>query len=353
MEEDRLDRARTPAAVHGPNNAAAAAALALASASVTADGATAALAAATTHHAAAEHADGGGGGGGGAAASSSSSSSATAAGGGGPGGSGGDPNEEATIRVRCEDGDVLWLTLKASDPMRRVSEAVEAHRGGASAGPFALRVPFPPVEYATPEQLDTTTLRRARLVPRGALIVLPDRDRGVVRQASAELRRQARAHAQQAAAAMAPDDDGMQQAMQQMLQQMADMGPGGDMAGLMGGMGGGGGGMGGGANGDYEALLQMEEAMGGAVAHGLSAGELSSLSVRTLDEDEASAASGRCCICCCEWVAGDRLMRLHCQHEFHLECIGTWLRAKRVCPICKGNAVGGNPGAGQSSCSHD
>ena len=36
-------------------------------------------------------------------------------------------------------------------------------------------------------------------------------------------------------------------------------------------------------------------------------------------------------------------MVLHCKHEFHPECIGTWLRAKRTCPICKQSAVGEPP----------
>ena len=91
---------------------------------------------------------------------------------------------------------------------------------------------------------------------------------------------------------------------------------------------------------NYEALMAMEEQLGGAVAHGLSPLELASLSTRVLDEKAAEQADGsRCCICCCEFVKGDRLMALHCKHEFHPECIGTWLRAKRTCPICKQSAV--------------
>ena len=50
---------------------------------------------------------------------------------------------------------------------------MEAHRG-VDAGAFALRVPFPPIEYNGLEVLSSTTLRRAHLVPRGALLVLPE-----------------------------------------------------------------------------------------------------------------------------------------------------------------------------------
>ena len=123
----------------------------------------------------------------------------------------------------------------------------------------------------------------------------------------------------------------MQQAMQQMLAQMAVGGEGMPPAvGMPPAM-------------DYEALLQMEETLGGAVAHGLTAVALASLPMRRLAPADVEGLS-RCCICCCEFVAGDRLMALHCKHEFHPECIGTWLRAKRTCPICKQGAVEGARG---------
>ena len=48
-----------------------------------------------------------------------------------------------------------------------------------------------------------------------------------------------------------------------------------------------------------------------------------------------------CCICCCEFVAGDHLMTLGCGHEFHHECVSRWLRARRFCPMCKAPVGGG------------
>ena len=59
------------------------------------------------------------------------------------------------VRVRCEDGTVMRLTLRAADPLSLVAEAVGAQRP-ADAGPFVLRVPFPRREYATPEELQTS-----------------------------------------------------------------------------------------------------------------------------------------------------------------------------------------------------
>ena len=54
---------------------------------------------------------------------------------------------------------------------------------GEADGPFTLLTPFPRREYATAAQLQTT-LRQAQLVPRGTLLVLSERSRGVVHQAA-------------------------------------------------------------------------------------------------------------------------------------------------------------------------
>jgi uncharacterized protein YwbE len=64
------------------------------------------------------------------------------------------------VRVRCEDGTVLRLTLRAADPLSMIASAVEAQRP-EGAGPFVLRVPFPSREYASVEELSTTSVRNA------------------------------------------------------------------------------------------------------------------------------------------------------------------------------------------------
>ena len=88
---------------------------------------------------------------------------------------------------------------------------------------------------------------------------------------------------------------------------------------------------------NYEALLELED-----VAHGLSARELASLPQRRVTEGNTDddGQPNLCCICCCEFAPGDLQMMLHCKHSFHPECIGTWLRAKRTCPVCKQSAIG-------------
>lgn len=49
------------------------------------------------------------------------------------------------------------------------------------------------------------------------------------------------------------------------------------------------------------------------------------------------AADPRCyCAICREaFVAGDALKQMPCNHEFHQECIVTWLQSNNTCPICR------------------
>ena len=84
--------------------------------------------------------------------------------------------------------------------------------------------------------------------------------------------------------------------------------------------------------------------MGGSVSTGLSAEELTKLKARTLSTTADNGDNAQCCICCCEFVEGDKLMTLSCGHEFHYECVATWLRAKRFCPMCKATVGSGGHG---------
>ncbi|CAM8889723.1 unnamed protein product [Rhodiola kirilowii] len=52
------------------------------------------------------------------------------------------------------------------------------------------------------------------------------------------------------------------------------------------------------------------------------------------DEDDL-----KCSICQEEYVVGDEVGRLHCEHLYHWSCIQQWLNQKNWCPICKGSAV--------------
>lgn len=40
-----------------------------------------------------------------------------------------------------------------------------------------------------------------------------------------------------------------------------------------------------------------------------------------------------------EYMVGDEMGKLRCEHRFHIECIDQWLRQKNWCPICKASAL--------------
>ena len=184
----------------------------------------------------------------------------------------------------------------------------------------------------------SSQVRRAGLVPRGAIIVLAERDRGVVRHGEAAARGRGGGRGRGRAGGS------MQAELAMMMQAMAEM-PGGVGAML--------GAMGGGAmvgaeemaveglleDASYEALMQLEETLGGAVSTGLQPADLARLHLTTLTE--VPPDEQRCCICCCEYIVGDRMLSLACKHNFHPECIGPWLARKTSCPLCKQPALGG------------
>lgn len=39
-----------------------------------------------------------------------------------------------------------------------------------------------------------------------------------------------------------------------------------------------------------------------------------------------------------EYMAGDEVGRLQCEHSYHAVCVNQWLRLKNWCPICKAAA---------------
>ncbi|KAL1192796.1 E3 ubiquitin-protein ligase SIS3 [Cardamine amara subsp. amara] len=60
--------------------------------------------------------------------------------------------------------------------------------------------------------------------------------------------------------------------------------------------------------------------------------ELESLRIQTEHDD--------CTICLEELLVGQReIMKLHCSHIFHEDCIIMWMRHNRSCPICRQNVV--------------
>ncbi|OMO90619.1 Zinc finger, RING-type [Corchorus olitorius] len=97
----------------------------------------------------------------------------------------------------------------------------------------------------------------------------------------------------------------------------------------------------------YEELLALEERMG-TVSTALSEEALDkclkkSIYEATSSEDTSVSCEGekddvKCSICQEEYVIGDELGRLQCEHRYHASCVEQWLRVKNWCPICKASA---------------
>ena len=43
----------------------------------------------------------------------------------------------------------------------------------------------------------------------------------------------------------------------------------------------------------------------------------------------------RCRICLLEYDVGDQQRRLPCLHQFHSDCVDTWLKDNATCPVCR------------------
>jgi len=83
----------------------------------------------------------------------------------------------------------------------------------------------------------------------------------------------------------------------------------------------------------YEEVSRLTE-MIGSVKTGLPDEKLSILPNFILKKQYNIDYEEKCSICFDNWVINQKLTRLNCFHLFHTECIKTWLKEKRKCPIC-------------------
>ncbi|KAG8641224.1 hypothetical protein MANES_13G122800v8 [Manihot esculenta] len=87
----------------------------------------------------------------------------------------------------------------------------------------------------------------------------------------------------------------------------------------------------------YEELLALGERIGN-VSTGLSEDVFQAHIKRKMYEAavvESPLEEEPCCICQEDYVHGEDLGKLDCDHEFHFNCIKQWLVQKNNCPICK------------------
>ncbi|CAN6450906.1 unnamed protein product [Victoria cruziana] len=96
----------------------------------------------------------------------------------------------------------------------------------------------------------------------------------------------------------------------------------------------------------YEELLALEERMG-SVSTALSEEALSKCLHHAIYTSRPPVAGMKvsedddvkCSICQEEYVNGDEIGSLQCDHCYHVSCIQVWLRLKNWCPICKAPAA--------------
>ncbi|RCV08195.1 hypothetical protein SETIT_1G306900v2 [Setaria italica] len=80
-----------------------------------------------------------------------------------------------------------------------------------------------------------------------------------------------------------------------------------------------------------------EEEGGGA---GLASEEVGELPCHEFKEERAGGGGGECVVCLEAILAGARCRVLpRCGHGFHAECVDSWLRRSRRCPVCRTEAV--------------
>jgi hypothetical protein len=84
-----------------------------------------------------------------------------------------------------------------------------------------------------------------------------------------------------------------------------------------------------------------------AEAAGLTADELGELPCQDFKAATAGTPGRECAVCLEAFQAGDQCRVLPgCQHGFHVQCVDSWLRKSRQCPVCRAEVAGGGKAAG-------
>lgn len=80
----------------------------------------------------------------------------------------------------------------------------------------------------------------------------------------------------------------------------------------------------------YEQLIALDNTI---VKKGLTEEEMSKLPVRVFLKQIDGVQS--CTVCISDYESGDCTRKLPCGHQFHKDCVDTWLESNITCPICK------------------
>ncbi|WVZ78731.1 hypothetical protein U9M48_026394 [Paspalum notatum var. saurae] len=96
----------------------------------------------------------------------------------------------------------------------------------------------------------------------------------------------------------------------------------------------------------YEELLALEEHIG-SVSTALTEEQFAKHVNKSVyeernsdtDVDKIAVDDVKCSICQEEYVEGEEIGRMQCEHQYHVCCVQEWLRQKNWCPICKASAI--------------
>eukprot|EP01130_Rhizamoeba_saxonica_P013525 TRINITY_DN5781_c0_g1_i2.p1 TRINITY_DN5781_c0_g1~~TRINITY_DN5781_c0_g1_i2.p1 ORF type:complete len:440 (+),score=100.75 TRINITY_DN5781_c0_g1_i2:394-1713(+) len=85
----------------------------------------------------------------------------------------------------------------------------------------------------------------------------------------------------------------------------------------------------------YESNLELADQIG-HVNIGANSAQINSISKLKYQANNETIKEEQCMVCLCEWEEGDILKRLNCGngHCYHSDCIDTWLKRRKTCPIC-------------------
>lgn len=85
----------------------------------------------------------------------------------------------------------------------------------------------------------------------------------------------------------------------------------------------------------------LNEGDGEDHVRGLTKEQIDNLATRSYEHDGVAGDPGRVCsVCISDYVAGNKLRRLPCAHEFHVHCIDRWLSENCTCPVCRQPVLG-------------
>jgi len=85
---------------------------------------------------------------------------------------------------------------------------------------------------------------------------------------------------------------------------------------------------------NYEDVSRLSERIG-VVKVGLTDHQIQNLPFFLYKEHYKIDREDTCPICRDDWEVDQEITRLNCFHLFHKQCIGTWFKQSKKCPVCK------------------